>query len=183
MGGTLVDTYPEVDQTLAEVVWPEPTEQQLYEVAHLRSESIAHAIEVLAEQYDVSSELLDDAYTLLKKKWAHDPAPLMAGAAEVMAAATHRDRASAENLFHALGVQVDDLVCAPDGFARKPDPQMNLVLMERHGLDPSEVIAVGDRPIDIDAARTAGIEGFLLSSEPYPSTTTISSLTELLDRL
>ncbi|MEH1580493.1 haloacid dehalogenase, partial [Cutibacterium avidum] len=25
--------------------------------------------------------------------------------------------------------------------------------MERHGLDPSEVIAVGDRPIDIDAAR------------------------------
>ena len=97
--------------------------------------------------------------------------------------ATHRDRASAENLFHALGVQVDDLVCAPDGFARKPDPQMNLVLMERHGLDPSEVIAVGDRPIDIDAARAAGIEGFLLSSEPYPSTTTIGSLTELLDRL
>ena len=57
----------------------------------------------------------------------------MAGAAEVMAAvrrggglnlvATHRDRASAENLFHALGVQVDDLVCAPDGFARKPDPR------------------------------------------------------------
>ena len=133
MGGTLVDTYPEVDQTLAEAVWPEPTEQQLYEVAHLRSESIAHAIEVLAKQYDVSSGLLDDAYTLLKKKWAHDPAPLMAGAAEVMAAvrrggglnlvATHRDRASAENLFHALGVQVDDLVCAPDGFARKPDPR------------------------------------------------------------
>ncbi|MEH1558816.1 HAD hydrolase-like protein [Cutibacterium avidum] len=55
--------------------------------------------------------------------------------------------------------------------------------MERHGLDPSEVIAVGDRPIDIDAARSAGIEGLLLSSEPYPNTTTISSLTELLDRL
>ena len=53
---------------------------------------------------------------------------------------------------------------------------MNLVLMERHGLDPSEVIAVGDRPIDIDAARSAGIEGLLLSSEPYPNTTTISSL-------
>ena len=34
-------------------------------------------------------------------------------------------------------------------------PQMNLVLMERHGLDPSGVITVGDRPIDIDAARAA----------------------------
>ena len=54
--------------------------------------------------------------------------------------------------------------------------QMNLVLMERHGLDPSGVITVGDRPIDIDAARAAGIEGFLLISGPYPNTTTISSL-------
>ncbi|MDU1418455.1 MAG: HAD hydrolase-like protein [Cutibacterium avidum] len=65
---------------------------------------------------------------------------------------------------------------------------LNLVVTHRdrasrHGLDPSEVIAVGDRPIDIDAARAAGIEGLLLSSEPYPNTTTISSLTELLDRL
>ncbi|MDU1727823.1 MAG: HAD-IA family hydrolase [Cutibacterium avidum] len=94
---------------------------------------------------------------------------------------THRDRASAENLFHALGVQVDDLVCAPDGFARKPDPQMNLVLMERHGLDPSEVIAVGDRPIDIDAARAAGIEGLLLSDTPRANT--ITKLTELLNWL
>lgn len=190
MGGTLVDTYPEVDRTLAGVVWSEPTEEQLSEVAQLRSESIAHAIEVLAMRYDIPSELLDDAYALLKKKWVHDPAPLMAGAAEVMAAvrrggglnlvATHRDRTSAENLFHALGVQVDDLVCAPDGFARKPDPQMNKILMERHGLNPSDVIAVGDRPIDIDAAQAAGIKAILLSNQPHPGVDTVPELIHLL---
>ena len=67
-------------------------------------------------------------------------------------------------------------MCAADGFTRKPDPPDESGLMERHGLDPSGVITVGDRPIDIDAARAAGIEGFLLISGPYPNTTTISSL-------
>ncbi|MDU4922301.1 MAG: HAD hydrolase-like protein [Cutibacterium avidum] len=51
----------------------------------------------------------------------------------------------------------------------------------RHGLDPSEVIAVGDRPIDIDAARAAGIEGLLLSDTPRANT--ITKLTELLNWL
>ncbi|MSS46703.1 HAD-IA family hydrolase [Cutibacterium sp. WCA-380-WT-3A] len=193
MGGTLIDTYPEVDQTLAEVVWATPGKEQLAEVAQLRSASIAHAIDALADRYQVSSKQLNDAYSALKKKWIHDPAPLMAGADEAMAAvrrggglnlvATHRDRTSAENLLKALGVQVDDLVCAPDGFARKPDPHMNQVLMERHGLSPTDVIAVGDRLIDVEAARSAGIEGILVAPKPYPHVTTITSLTELLDRL
>ena len=191
MGGTLIDTYPEVDQTLAKAVWATPTREQLAEVAQLRSESIAHAIDVLAARHHVSPDRLNDAYSALKRKWIHNPAPLMAGAAEVMAAvrrggglnlvATHRDRTSAENLLHALAVQTDDLVCAPDGLARKPNPQMNQILIKRHELDPTNVIAIGDRTIDVKAAHAAGIEGILLSREQYPGTDTVLEPAELLD--
>lgn len=193
MGGTLIDTYPEVDRTLAEVIWAQPSKEQLAEVARLRSQSIAHATDELAARHHVPPTQLNKAYSALKKKWIHNPAPLMAGAADVMAAvrqgsglnlvATHRDRTSAEDLLRALGVQVDDLVCAPDGFARKPDPQMNHVLMERHGLDPHDVVAVGDRPIDVDAAHAAGIEGILLSRKPHSGIPTINALNDLLTYL
>ena len=95
--------------------------------------------------------------------------------------ATHRDRTSAENLLHALAVQTDDLVCAPDGLARKPNPQMNQILIKRHELDPTNVIAIGDRTIDVKAAHAAGIEGILLSREQYPGTDTVLEPAELLD--
>ena len=76
--------------------------------------------------------------------------------------ATHRDRASATDLLRALDLTVDDMVCAPDGIARKPSPAMNLLLAERHELDPAEVLCVGDRPIDVMAARAAGMAASLL---------------------
>ncbi|AXE39366.1 Phosphoglycolate phosphatase [Acidipropionibacterium virtanenii] len=173
MGGTLIDTYPEVDRTLAGAVWGEGvTAARLHEVAELRQESIAHAIGVLSERHRVSPDALQRAYDELKQRWSEHPAPLMDGAREVLAAvhgsgglnlvATHRDRTSAEALVTALGIEIDDLVCAPDGLPRKPDPAMNLLLMDRHGLDPDAVLCVGDRPIDVLAAQASGTRGVLL---------------------
>ena len=173
MGGTLIDTYPEVDRALADAVWPDGvTPEDLAEVRTLRIRSIEHAITTLAERHGVDRTRLDAAYSALKQRWRTRPAPLMDGALEVMDAvraagrrnvvATHRDRASAETLLQALGIEVDDLVCTSDGFARKPDPAMYVELMRRDDIAPSEAIAVGDRVIDVRAAAACGIEGVLL---------------------
>lgn len=174
MGGTLVDTYPQVDRTLARAVWGDDlSAERLHEVAVLRQESIAHAIDVLSARHGTDRAALDDAYDALKGRWHIYPAPLMDGASQVMAAvhdggglnlvATHRDRTSAEALIGALGIAVDDLVCAPDGHARKPAPDMNLLLMRRHELPPDDVLCVGDRPIDVQAAEASGVRGVLLA--------------------
>lgn len=66
----------------------------------------------------------------------------------------------------------------------KPDPEMLLAAIQKMGLPETEVVMVGDSPIDIEAARNAGIRVFAV-----PSGTTERAVlehagpTKLLDRL
>jgi len=50
-----------------------------------------------------------------------------------------------------------DGVTAEDGYPHKPDPAMFEALIARHGLARDEVLAVGDRDVDILAGKAAGV--------------------------
>ncbi|WP_296138542.1 HAD family hydrolase [uncultured Tessaracoccus sp.] len=172
MGGTLVDTYPELDQTLADEARAGGRPVPLDDVAGLTRVSTRHAIAQLAERTGLPAARFAEANARLKARWRTQPAPAMPGArallTDVRAAGglnlvvTHRDRASAEALLTALDLTVDDLVCAPDGHPRKPDPTMVRLLLERHGLVAGDCLFVGDRPIDAEAAARAGMDAALL---------------------
>lgn len=174
LGGTLVDTYPDVDRALASALDPQPGEELLREVGQLTRISSSHAISTLAARHQVPERRLRTAYEATKVHWQQHPPAVMAGAHELLAAvhragglnlvATHRERGSATALIEALELPVDDMVCAPDGFARKPDPAMVLALLARHALAPEECLAVGDRPADVEAARAAGVRAVLLET-------------------
>lgn len=178
LGGTLVDTYPDVDRALAGALRADPDRELLHEVAVLTRRSSSEAITELAARHEVPEARLRTAYEATKEQWARRPPPLKDGAREVLAAvrergglnlvATHRDRESAAALLAAHGLEVDDLVCAPDGHPRKPAPEMVLVLLARHELTAGECLAVGDRPADVEAARAAGVEGVLLETPGIP---------------
>ncbi|MDO4901673.1 HAD family hydrolase [Actinomyces sp.] len=201
MGGTLVNTYPEVDRALCEAAFGDADPEHLRHVTGLTRHSIAHAIAALSAERNLEPESLEAAYTRLKGRWRTRPAPVMDGAREVMArvselgglnlVATHRDRASATALLHGLHLEMDDVVCAPDGIARKPSPDMNLLLAQRHGLNPAEVLCVGDRPIDVVAAREAGMPAALLVRpgtsvtlpDDAPGALVVASLRDLLPLL
>lgn len=181
LGGTLVDTYPDVDRALAGAVADTVDQALLHEVAVLTRQSSSHAISTLADRHGVSEKRLRLAYDAVTQHWRRHPAPLQEGAREMLAAvraggglnlvATHRDRGSASALLEALDVTVDDMVCAPDGFARKPDPAMPRELLQRHGLRPGQCLAVGDRPADVESARAAGVTGLLLVTPGIPQST------------
>lgn len=178
LGGTLVDTYPDVDRALAEALSAQPDRELLHEVAVLTRRSSSEAITALAARHEVPEARLRAAYEATKEQWARRPPPLKDGAREVLAdvrergglnlVATHRERESAAALLAAHGLEVDDMVCAPDGHPRKPAPEMVLVLLARHELTAGECLAVGDRPADVEAARAAGVEGVLLETPGIP---------------
>jgi D-glycero-D-manno-heptose 1,7-bisphosphate phosphatase len=49
----------------------------------------------------------------------------------------------------------------PDHPTRKPNPGMILAGLADHHLDPARCVLIGDSPSDVEAARRAGVEGFL----------------------
>ena len=76
-----------------------------------------------------------------------------------------------------------DVVSAGTTYARKPAPAGNLHIIETHGLDKARTLAVGDRELDILAAKNAGIHACLFSPEPQETAADhrIRELTELDD--
>ncbi len=178
MGGTLVDTYPQLDESFVRVVREHGREVAPLEVARLTRRSTAEAIADLSSRFGIDASAFEQAHDELKARWEREPAPVMPGARELLAdvraagglnlLVTHRDRASAQSLLDGLGLVVDDLISTADGFDRKPAPDMYLELLRRHGLDPDECLAVGDRPIDALAAHAAGIRAATLESPDAP---------------
>lgn len=171
MGGTMVDTYPEVDRTLAEVIRDAGHAVATEEISRLTRRSTGEAITTLSARFALPAEDFRAAERALKQRWQTDPPPVMAGLHRVLKAVpglnlvvTHRDRASADSLLSSLGIEVDDMVCTSDGFARKPDPGMYLELIQRHGLEPRECVGIGDRPLDVRAAQAAGMSAVMLET-------------------
>jgi len=197
MGGTMIDTYPQVDQVLYRVCRLHGCEVDDGEISRLTRVSIAETGEELSRRCGIPIREFVNAYADLKLRWRTDPPPVMTGARELLAAVTerggmnlvvtHRDRVSAEDLLIAHDLEVDDMICAPDGYPRKPDPTMHHLVVEQNGLRPDECLAVGDRAIDSVAAGRAGLPWALLVTPGLPVPTVdgdgvvIHRLVELLD--
>ncbi|WP_201517027.1 HAD-IA family hydrolase [Gulosibacter hominis] len=176
MGGTLIDTYPSVANSLSQAIrssaTADPDEQRLTQ--RMRASSIAETIASLAAEYDISPTVLEDAYRALKASWEHGATPPVMPAAaglirRVQAAGgknivvTHRDRESASALLAGTGLAIDGMITVSDGFARKPNPAMFHAALTRFDLDTAQTLAIGDRMIDIAAAEAAGCTAVLLT--------------------
>ncbi len=75
-----------------------------------------------------------------------------------VAVATSDDRAPTESTLAGLGLAalVDAVVCADDGLPIKPAPDALLHLCGLLGVSPARTAMVGDSPMDLQMARTAG---------------------------
>ncbi len=175
MGGTIVNTYPELDAVLAAVVRSHGHDIDEHDVAVLTRRSTGEAMAALSQRFRIAEAEFESAEDDLKERWRTEPPALMPGLREAMTAVdglnlvvTHRERRSAEALLRTLSVEVDDLVCTSDGFPRKPDPAMYLEMVRRHGLDPAQCLGVGDRPLDATAAQAAGMAAVMLVTPGIP---------------
>ena len=72
---------------------------------------------------------------------------------------SHRDR-QVLTLIEQTGIApyFTEIVTADEGFPRKPDPASMLFLKEKYGIQDGLVI--GDRPIDIEAGKAAGLSTY-----------------------
>jgi phosphoglycolate phosphatase len=73
--------------------------------------------------------------------------------------ATTDDRAPTQAMIEAFDIEeyISTMVCADDGIKAKPAPDMVLTICQRMGIEPSQVMVVGDTTADLKMGRAAGV--------------------------
>ena len=81
---------------------------------------------------------------------------------------THRDKL-AWRILEAwdLARWFEDGVTSEDGFPKKPDPSALLHLVRKAGVSPENCVMIGDRSIDLEAGRRAGMRTSTLDPDGY----------------
>jgi phosphoglycolate phosphatase-like HAD superfamily hydrolase len=169
LDGTLFDTYPAIAGAFRAALADLGKDAPLDWIGNLAKISIGHCETSLAERYRLSEEEIDqkfgEHYDLISPE-EQPPFPGVRLLCEYICSirgknviVTHRGRQGTDMLLatHRLTGCFTGSLAHEDGYPRKPDPAAFVAAMEKYDLKREETLAVGDREIDIQAARAAGI--------------------------
>ena len=192
--GTLFNTYPHIAYSLLEALKEFGIREETEPVMRELKKNVGAANQYFAEKYGLKTAELRSRYDKIENAEPVLPVCPYPGARECVEAIksnggkhflyTHRNgtvyrflrKADFENYFTGK-------ITALDGFPPKPAPDAILHILETYGLEPDETVMVGDRPIDLDAGKNAGIAGILFDPEgfypDYPAVYRVQSMEEL----
>ena len=174
--GTLFDTYPAMCRDLRQVMAGLGVRTELADLMERFTVSRETVLTWCGEQVGLPAPEVDKIY----RAWVTEhgqpeayPFPHVRSILERFQAAggrnfvfTHRSGSVHDYLAGAdLTKYFTDVVSAGTTYARKPAPAGNLHIIETHGLDKARTLAVGDRELDVLAAKNAGIHACLFSPE------------------
>jgi phosphoglycolate phosphatase-like HAD superfamily hydrolase len=176
--GTLFDTYPPLKQAIRQAVADFESDVSEERVAALLNVTLRDTIETLAAELGLEVDVFQGrVYHYWGQSTVADSPPIP-GAIRVCERFqkaggrnyiyTHRGRESLNEFLdgYALADLFAGIVARDDGFPRKPDPTGFLALINRYALPKADVLAVGDRDLDIQAAHGAGVAACLYNAEP-----------------
>jgi len=169
--GTLIDTYPCLvriyQEMLAEFGYPVPRR----EIHSKLSISIGYAHTFYSEAYGISWGDLRERYSELRKEngLCLDEMKVYPGVETVLKAIkesgrrnhlyTNRDRKALQYLeAYGLLQYFDGFVTGENIGKLKPAPDGLYVLFEQYEIAPEKMLMVGDRAVDMDAAKAAGAD-------------------------
>lgn len=181
MDGTLFDTYPPIREILGELFAAQGVTVDPLQVAALLTDTLGGCLATLSAENGLDAAVMAAAYQdILAAEFTPAMGPPLPGVLAVCRRVqavggcnlifTHREHASlAQFLDH---YQVADLftdtLTADQGYPRKPDPAGFLALAERNGFNPLDVLAVGDRDLDIQAGINAGMATCFYAAADFP---------------
>lgn len=167
--GTLFDTYGRVSRAIQKALLDFGVQADVKEIYPLaRRENIRRPYYVFAEQKGISLADYNAAYARHAEEEGMESMLPYPGAKEMLESIirkggrnylyTHRDLSGKEAIAaYGMASLFTDYVTKESGFPGKPAPDALLYLMQKHGLEKQECIMIGDRIIDLDAGRNAGM--------------------------
>ncbi len=175
--GTLFDTYPAINGAFRSALHDLGADASLESISLLTLVSLDHCASVLAETFDLPVETVERGFRDRYAERALSDSPPFPGVVDVCryigsiggtnVIVTHRRRSSTEALLAANGMEhlFAGLLSAAEGYPRKPDPAMFEAAIDAFELDRAATMAIGDRALDVEAARAAGVRSCLFSPD------------------
>lgn len=173
LDGTLLDSYGIIVSSLRKTYqeYGIPVdEEDVYR--HVIRYSVNSFIRNMEEKTGVPFAVMKDRYSELTAEQI-DNIPAMPHAREILEwlsergvenyVFTHRGT-STERVLKNLGLYdfFLEIITSQEGFPRKPEPDALRYLLEKYGLDRETTFYIGDRTLDMECAKNAGVHGVLL---------------------
>jgi HAD superfamily hydrolase (TIGR01549 family) len=167
-GGTLFDTYPAFAKQVIIKLRENSIEEDYDYILSKAKKSKNHLIEELTKRYKLSKELQKEIRKCEKNSPLEDRKPFNTvkdilkdiinyGGKNYIY--THRSFHSAMELLYHYDMfdLFEDIVSKDVGLERKPDPEGFIYIIEKYNLDRSKTLSIGDRVIDVESSKAAGI--------------------------
>lgn len=176
--GMLFNTYPRMASAFQQALKNLGVAAEYQEVMATIKLSVRKGVAHYADKYGLDRTELNAQYQLIEHAMPTEtmvPYEGICGLLKAVSVAggrhylySHRDNSALEAL-ERYGIRnlFKGAITAADHFPAKPAPDAILNLMDRHGMIPGETLMLGDRDIDVLAARNAGIEGCLFDPEHF----------------
>lgn len=165
--GTLFDTYPVMAKIFKDLLEKEGIEEPLDEIMQHMQVSLSAAVTYYEKKYAVSSEFIKEFKILQKTKGIESAKPFkdieeickyIHSTDRKNYLYTHRGSSALKLLKnYDLDKYFSDFITFDKGFERKPNPDALNYLIKKHAMHPDEALMIGDREIDLLAAKNAGI--------------------------
>ena len=174
--GTLFDTYTAQTEILSGIMSGFGYEISADEVRKLTAVSLSSAIDALAAGAGAGAEEISELFISrygavpLDREFpyegAKDVCERVTACGGMNMINTHRGGERLRRLLahYEMDGLFAEIVCRDDGYPRKPDPASYAELLRRSGVSADNVLMVGDRPLDVEGGRRAGIRGYLFNS-------------------
>ncbi|NOV01502.1 HAD-IA family hydrolase [Paenibacillus planticolens] len=165
--GTLFDTYPVMGRIFKEVLEEEGIVESLDEIVKHMKVSMTHALQYYEKKYQVDYVFIEKYHKQRNATETNLSRPFE-GIEEIVKYIhtsnrknylyTHRGESAIQLLkMYGLFDYFSDFITSQQGFERKPSPEAITYLIDKHRIIHTEVIMIGDRDLDILAAKNAGI--------------------------
>jgi len=177
--GTLFDTYPAISAAILAALAEQGVTIEREIVTRMAMTSLGTTLPDLAKRFKLDHERLYVRYDFFLAGTPLGSQRPFPGVKRVLQRvvyngglnliATHRGRDSLVPMlkYHRLYSLFTDMLSIHDGYPRKPNPAMFTTLIERHGIKPEDTVTIGDRDLDLQAGRAAGIRTILYGDAPH----------------
>lgn len=177
--GTLYDTYGRITRAAQSALHDLGLPVSFGEVYSHVKRSLHTVYLTFAQPRGITEEVFMAAYRSHSESEGPESIRLYPGARAFLEAVlqnggchylyTHRGHESASAALNRDGITpfFRDFVTSREGFPSKPAPDALAYLVKKHGLPLAECIMLGDRDIDVEAARNAGMAAALFDPDDF----------------